>query len=105
MLTTHQLTKLYEEGVSIIYRRNGLRGCSGLFDPGTLEATIYLPAPSPKERQITLLHELIHARDGQKGARIFNTRLDDDVEKEAQQTFKKNPELIQFIVALWKLPY
>ena len=105
MLTELQLTKLYADGVTIVYRRNNPRELKGEFDPGTLEATVYLPTESPEDRHMTIFHELIHARDGKKDLRIMEARLDDDVEREAQQTYEKRPELINFIKELWELPY
>ena len=98
MLTLRQVEKICETGVDITFSRKRVtRDLMGEYDPGTLEAVIYLANnPSEFERDITLLHEMIHARDDMKAARLLNGRCD-DVEQEAKETYQKRPYVLQYI--------
>ena len=106
MLTLNQVIKLYEDGLEIKFENRWKKdGRKGDYNPPELEVLIYkLNIESIIDRDITILHELIHARDEIKGKRYRNKTQDEkQVEKEARETYRKNPYIIKFIKDLYKI--
>ena len=99
MLTINQIIKIAEEGVSVRQTRKiPEEKLKGEYDPAAKEAIIYLSAiRSGRDRDITLLHELIHARDDVQGKRRFrNSNQEYLVEKEAIATYYQRKEVLDF---------
>ena len=60
--TIPQVTRIYREGFDIRFRKRSKSGVKGEINPGTLNIDIYLAnAESERDRDITILHELVHA--------------------------------------------
>jgi hypothetical protein len=106
MLTKKDILKLYSEGLEIKFRRKKHpQGLKGDYDPSSCQINIYAGAVSSEyERDLTLLHELIHARDDRHGKKR-HTRpvLDSSIEKEALQTYEKKPHILSLIKELYKI--
>ena len=94
MLTINNILKLYQEGIDIIIT-NKLSNIAGEWDISNLCVWLYKRnIKSKKERDLTLIHELIHA----KGDLIVYKRIDEvKVEEEAVQTYLKKPYIIEFL--------
>ncbi|MBU2589506.1 MAG: hypothetical protein KKF52_03320 [Nanoarchaeota archaeon] len=109
MLTIEEVVELYEkEGLVIIFKQINKK-----FGPKTLageyntennlnnstkppEIIIYQKMiENQKDLEITLLHEFIHARNDL--ILELDKENDTEVEKEAVETYKKSPEVIEFI--------
>jgi len=105
MLTTKQIERIAEEGWEIILKKRlHPKGYCGLYLPDEKEIKIYLPQLIRRESlPLTLLHELIHVRDGESKNAARNSRSDWDVEAEAEKTYKRNPKIFDFIVNLYSL--
>lgn len=106
MLTLNQVIKLYEEGLEIKFENRWKKdGRKGDYNHSELEVLIYkLNIESIIDRDITILHELIHARNETKGKRYRNKTQDEkQVEKEAIETYRKNPNIIKFIKQLYNV--
>ncbi len=103
-LTLQQLVKLYSEGVVLKFKKKSHPDfIKGEYSPDCLEIYIYLSHIDSKyDRDITILHELIHARND-----LFPKKSSKDteyfVEKEAIETYHKKPEVIEFIKAKYEL--
>ena len=105
MLSVEQVIKLCEEDVRIRFRRKPRSDkLKGEYDPEDNEISVYLKnIDSKEERDITILHEFIHARD------IWIKNLDttgscsERVEREATETYKKRPEVLAFIKEMYKI--
>ena len=102
MLTLNQIIDIYRKGVEIKFKRKSKDNrIKGEYDPSTLEAIIYVNNNlSNEDKDITILHELIHARDDIKGKRLNREK---GVEREAIETYKESPEILEFIKALYKI--
>lgn len=108
MLTLKQIRELYQANLKIKFKKKHPQRLKGEYDPGTLEAIVYIPnAESKEDRDITILHELIHARDDIKGLRTqyekYKKKIEDQVEKEAVETYKNRPYVLQFIKQLYDI--
>jgi Zn-dependent peptidase ImmA (M78 family) len=94
MLTQKQLINLFESGVDIHFKTDRRTKKTGLYTPD-LDIDIYLNnISSDREKCISVLHELIHARDNFKCARLYEERPDDEVEQEATKTYYKRSEVL-----------
>lgn len=106
MLTKKDILKLYDEGLEIKFRRKRHpQGLRGDYDPSACEINVYTKAVSSAyERDITLLHEFIHARDDRNdNKRQTGQALDSRIEKEALQTYEKKPSVLALIKELYKI--
>ena len=106
MLTIPQVVELYREGLQIrILRRPHRDGLKGQYDPDGLEAKIFLPAiESPRDLDLTLLHEVLHARDQIRAARSPETnQIEDEVEREAQIIYQRTPYVLIFLKWLYHI--
>ena len=105
MLTKKQVMKIADSEWDIILKRgyHPLR-YQGWHLPDLNESRIYLPKHKDKDDlAITIIHELIHARnDERKAARVRKTK-DNEIEEEAKETYKRNPKLFDFIKELYQL--
>jgi len=86
-----QLIKLYHAGVTIQLRgRSPDSDTKGEYDTGKLEARAYpANADSPDNLAVTIIPELIHARNDVGGRRSRQSILSEDetaIEREAQDT-------------------
>ena len=104
MLTIGQVTTCYKSNVVLRCSRKPKRDKrKGDYDPSTLEAIIYLQnIESEKDRDITILHELIHARDHIKSARSLD-KCEDAIENEALATYSYRPYVLRYIRQLYKI--
>ena len=91
-------------------RKQHPAGFKGEYDPGSLEVIVYLPQiESRSDKDITILHEFVHARDDVKAARQDKLRrgadneLEDAVEKEAVETYQKRAYVLEFIKQLYRI--
>lgn len=108
MLTRKHILRVYHENVVIAFKRGRHpQGFKGLYLPEIPEIRIYNPSiNSIDDRNQTLLHELIHARDDSYFSSRFASqynRTNDEIEKEASTTYSDNPEIINFILWLFNL--
>ena len=105
MLTAKQIERIAEEGWEIILKKRlHPKGYCGLYLPDEKEIRIYLPQLiSRRSLPLTILHELIHIRDGESKNAARNSRSDWNVEAEAVKTYKRNPKVIDFIIDLYSL--
>lgn len=103
MLTLKQIIKLYQEGVEIKFIKKPHPDClKGEFDPSNLEILVYLShADSKTDKDLTILHELVHARNNQKN----NFAIDSEtyVEQEAVMTYYKRGYILDFIKVLYAI--
>ena len=97
MLTLSQIIKLYEEGIEIKFSKSRKeKYLKGYYE--FPEITIYnINIESRDDMYITILHELIHARNQQKNNNNKAIDKEKQVEKEALKTYFKRPYLIEFI--------
>lgn len=104
MLTIDQVIEVYQNGVEIKYRRKKHHyNLKGEYDPGLREVNVYLPSiDSSKDKDITLLHELIHARNDLKSAKQPDIE-DSVVEEEALKTYQKKYYVLQFIKLIYAI--
>ena len=106
MLTQRQIEKILDSDWKIILKKgHHPRGYRGYYIPEKEEARIYLPAHKDKDDlAVTIIHEMIHIRNDEiRAARREETETHDDVEAEAQKTYRKNPEILEFIKKLYNL--
>lgn len=96
MLTINQIARIYEEGWDLKFRRKPHpKGDKGDCDPSALEMNVYKPAvESVADRDITILHEAIHARNDAKGARSLRAS-NTAVEREAKETYRKRHYVLE----------
>lgn len=104
MLTIEDIKQAYEEGITLrLKRKPAPDKRKGEFDLLNLEVRIFLPgAESKEDKELTILHEFIHARDGIKGYR-YRDRKDYNVEREAANTLRYRSEVLKFIKQLYKI--
>ena len=110
MLTINQLVKVYEEGINMHFKRNpSPDGLKGEYDPSSLEILIYMPAiESKSDRDITVLHEFVHARDDVYFSKAHikdMNKFEQKTKQEALKTYKKRPYILDFIMWLYKHSY
>ena len=105
MLTIEDIKRVCEEGITLRFKRKPAPDRrKGEFDPLTLEAKVFLPDQESREdRDITILHEFIHARDNIGGHRYYRDRKGYNVEREAANTYKYRPYVLQFIKQLYRI--
>lgn len=126
MLTINQIIRCCQKRLDIRFKRKPHPfGRTGEYDSDgeddAPEIIIY-PTSTNFERDITILHEFIHARDdllhkkskSKTGARReFSStrereaeeeaRYEERVEYEARETYKKRPESLRFIKELYRI--
>jgi len=104
MLTTNQVIKLYDVGVKIKFKRKQHpRGLKGQYDPSTLEILIYRPSiESTKDRDITILHEFIEAREDTKAVRSSGKPCEVG-EREAKMTYHNRPYVLELIKEMYNI--
>ncbi len=105
MLSKTDILTLYYNGTEIKFRRKKHpRELKGDHDPSASEINIYTAhIASEYERDITILHEFIHARNDHKG---FFDETDEGcmkVEKEAKQTYRQRPYVLALIKELYRI--
>ena len=104
MLTKKDVIQLCKDGLTIRWRRKRHpQKLKGDYDPASFEVNIYTPhLTSDHDRDLTLLHEFIHARDDRKG--LPNNRTCSPwVEKEAEATYNKKPGVLALIKELYRV--
>ena len=102
MLSKNNVIQLYNDGLAIRWRRkNHPQQLKGEFDPAAFEVNIYTRhLLSEHDRELTLLHEFIHARDDRKG--LYNKRAcSPQVEREAEATYLRRPGVLALIKELY----
>lgn len=102
MLTLNQIINIYRKGVEIKFKRKSKdKETKGEYDPSTLEAIVYVNNNKSKDdRDVTIIHELIHSRDDLRGKRLYS---EGEVEKEAIETYQKRRYVLMLIKELYKL--
>ena len=114
MLTTKQVDALYHDGVEIKFNLKPPKTSpseKGSYDPGTLEVSVYrLNIDSILDRDLTILHEFVHARDDRKGSRYLfgnygkkGSDEEERVESEARETYKRRPRILEYIKLLYNI--
>ena len=101
MLSIDHVIQLCEEGVDVnVKRKPHPLGFKGEWDVSTLSIYIFKPnCNSLADRDITLIHEFIHARDDL----IFdNENPDMDTENEALKTYIQ-AQTVEFIKELYSI--
>jgi len=103
MLTKKDVIQLWRDGLVVHWRRKKHRQqLKGDYDPANFEINIYTPhLTSDHDRDMTLLHEFIHARDDRRG-RPNNRTCAPWVEKEAEATYAKQPGVLALIKELYR---
>ena len=100
MLTINQVNKIYQEGFNVRFKRNPHSAFKGEIDSGTLEILIYeANTESRYDKDITILHEFIHARDEVKS--IHSSVRCSGIDKEAIWTYNNRPHVVQYIKELY----
>jgi len=105
MLTINQVVDIYRKGIEIILNNQPQKHTDmGRFDTDIMiyEKNIN----SPEQKDITLLHELIHARDGYLPKELTEAQMEEidrKIDQEAVETYKKNPEILEFIKWLYEI--
>ena len=107
MLTIHQIIGLAENiDIEIINKRSP-HFVFGVYEPDNFLVKIFLPDIKDRENfNLTLVHELIHARDDVLANRSLIEGENDyekSVEDEAKKTYAKHPEYIKFIRELFHI--
>ena len=100
MLTIKQIIKMYEEGVEMHFSRAHVPpDFKGEYDPARQRIIIYTRSiVSPIDRDLTILHEHIHARDDVKSFRAHSSSDEEQaVEREAKETYLRRNYLLDFI--------
>lgn len=102
MLTKNNVIQLYNDGLVIRWhRKKHPQQLKGEYDPAGFEVNIYTHhLISEHDRDMTLLHELIHARDDRKGL-PNNRTCSPRVEQEAEATFQRRPGVLALIKELF----
>ena len=108
MLTIADIKQVYKKGVTLKFKRKPIPPDSnrfkGEFDPSTLEIKIYLSyQESKKDKELTILHEFVHARDDIKGHRYYRERRHSSVERETINTYHHRYYVLQFIKQLYRI--
>ena len=100
MLTIKQIARLYENGVNLVFRRKQPEPLqNGDWDPETLDAIVFLAVMKDKrERDVTILHEFIHARRDVLGFRGLNEA---ETERQAEMTYELKHYVLQFLKQLY----
>lgn len=107
MLTIEDLVEIAEKNVSLnLDEVISPDGFKGLYDPSNKTISIYLSnLESEFDKNITLLHEFIHARDDVLTSNIYYIRGIEEyeimTEKEALRTFESNHLIIPFLRRLY----
>ena len=102
MLTIDHVIQLCEDGVGICFKRKPHPlGFKGEWDVSTLGIYIFVPhCNSLADRDITLIHEFIHARNDL----IFdNENPDMDIENEALETYMQTQGVLDSIKELYSI--
>lgn len=104
MLSKKEVIRLYNDGLTIRWRRKKHpQQIKGEYDPVGFEVHIYTPhLVSEHDRDMTLLHELVHARDDRKGL-PNNRTCSPRVEREAEATYRRRPSVLALIKELYKI--
>lgn len=102
MLSKNNVIQLYNDGLVIRWRRKKHpQQLKGEFDPAAFEVNIYTKhLLSEHDRDLTLLHEFIHARDDHKGLPSTRT-CSPQVEQEAEATYQRRPGVLALIKELY----
>lgn len=102
MLTKNNVIQLYNDGLAIRWRRKKHpQQLKGEYDPICFEINIYTQhLLSEHDRDMTLLHEFVHARDDRKGL-PNNRTCSPRVEREAEATFQRRPGVLALVKELY----
>ncbi len=102
MLTINQVNKIYQEGFDIRVTRAHHPGFKGEIDPSTLEIFIYQSnVESQYDKDITILHEFLHAKDELK-SNLSSTRCS-NIDKQAVWIYNNKPHVLQYIKDLYNI--
>jgi len=121
MLTEKQLRRLHKAGVQVVIgKRSPVKSWVGVTevtesDPRKVRVRIF-PHKSCNDAcsKMTLLHELIHARDALKTTLVFAedgvcarnlAAQEEDTDREAALTYGRNPKIFDVIEELWGIKY
>lgn len=103
MLDVFHIVELYKNGLDLHVKKFHRLGFKGEFDPSRLAIFIYsFNLESDYDRDITILHEFIHAKDDIIYSRL---RVDNKVEREAIKVYNKSPLILTFIKELYNLDH
>ena len=102
MLTIDQVNEIYREGFDLRLKRTRHPGFKGEIDPSTYEIIIYQAnTESQYDKDITILHEFLHARDE------LNARLESAdcslIDREAEWIYNNHPYVLQYIKDLYNI--
>jgi len=102
MLTINNILKLYGKGVDIVITNKPSK-ISGEWDLSSLIVFLYKRnIKSKEERDITLIHELTHAKEDLV---TYRSKDDEAIEEKAIRTNFKKPYLIELVKDLFMIDY
>ena len=103
MLTIDQVNRMYQEGYDVRFKKKSFPGLKGEFDPGTSEILIYHEnADSQYDRDITILHEFIHAREEMEAR--YSSGNCNSIDEEAMRTYQQRPDVLMYLKELYGIP-
>ena len=97
---------MYREGVQVrMARKPHPHRLKGEYDPSTMEVILYTCSmESGFDRDLTLLHELVHAHGKVKAARGLKRENEEfQVELEALRTYLRRPHVLIFAKELYNI--
>jgi len=102
MLTIDQVNEIYQEGFDLRLKRTPHPGFKGEIDPSTYEIIIYQSnTESQYDKDITILHEFLHARDE------LNASLEAAdcslIDREAEYIYNNHPYVLAYIKDLYNI--
>lgn len=104
MLTSKDIINLYEIVEIKFYCKKQKDLRKGDYDPSLSQINIYLSnVNSEYERDITILHEFIHARNDENDFYDESDPECKNIDKEAIETYNKRPYIIKLIKFLYKI--
>ena len=108
MLNINEIIKT-QQGLDIFLKKElDSEGFKGLYDPDRQKITIfYSNIQDNKDRDLTLLHEFIHARDDICYSNIYYIKdiidYETSTENEAVKTYKEKPYILNLIKELYNI--
>ena len=105
MLTIENVNKIYREGYDLRFEAKPPpeeKGCLGITDPALLDIIIYTDNHKTiRERDITILHEFIHAAEEVGSKRSPDECNCTETDEQAIEIMEKHPEILQHIKNLY----
>lgn len=106
MLTENRVLKFYQDGIRLRFSRKRVKSFfKGEYDPSEFMITIYTSNTNSRfDRDITILHEYIHARDDVRSLQYRDSQKEESsVEREALETYHKKPNVLELIKTLHRI--